>query len=78
VITAILPLGIANALLQIVAVWQCHAQLRVHLDNGDRGDSTRPEKPYSPGPMRPVHYGVGDNYDVMLRELENGHGKETA
>jgi hypothetical protein len=26
--------------------------------------------------MRAVHYGLGDEYDAKLRELENGHGIE--
>jgi hypothetical protein len=36
VITAILILSIANVLLQLIAVWQRHAQLQAHRGNGDR------------------------------------------
>lgn len=36
-ITAILLLSIANVLLQLVAVYQRHMQLRAHLENGERG-----------------------------------------
>jgi hypothetical protein len=37
VITAILLLSIANVLLQLVAVYQRHRQLRAALENGERG-----------------------------------------
>jgi hypothetical protein len=37
VITAILMLSIANVLLQLVAVYQRHKQLRAHLKSGERG-----------------------------------------
>jgi hypothetical protein len=36
VITAILILSIANVVLQLVAVWQRHAQLKAHRENGER------------------------------------------
>jgi hypothetical protein len=39
-ITAILILSIANVLLQLVAVYQWHAQLRAHRENGERGGAT--------------------------------------
>ncbi len=35
-ITAILILSIANVALQLIAVWQRHAQLKAHLENGER------------------------------------------
>jgi hypothetical protein len=37
VITAILVLSVANVHLQLVAVYQRHAQLKAHLENGERG-----------------------------------------
>jgi hypothetical protein len=36
VIEAILALSVLNVLLQLVAVYQRHQQLRAHLENGDR------------------------------------------
>jgi len=35
-IEAILALSVLNVLLQLVAVYQRHEQLRAHLENGDR------------------------------------------
>jgi hypothetical protein len=35
-IEAILILSIANVLLQLVAVYQRHQQLRAHLENGEK------------------------------------------
>jgi hypothetical protein len=35
-ITAILILSMANVLLQLVAVYQRHEQLRAHLENGGK------------------------------------------
>ena len=36
-LTLVLILSALNVLLQLVAVYQRHAQLRVHRGNGDRG-----------------------------------------
>jgi len=38
-IEIILILSIANVLLQLVAVYQRHAQLRAHLENGKRSEA---------------------------------------
>ena len=36
-ITAILILSVLNVALQLVAVYQRHAQLQVHRENGEKG-----------------------------------------